>query len=313
VLVALYTGPVGLLIYWISCREPAPGTHEQFVAPLWKQTVGSTIHCLAGDATGIIAAAIVTSFFRLPMGLDIWVEYLAGFLSGLLVFQALFMKGMLGVSYLQAVKQSFLPEWLSMNAVMADMIPTMVLLMTHDMGAMEPDTPLFWGVMFLATIVWAIVAYLVNYWLVKNKHKHGMDTERALGKSGAPTEETPGSALSASPPLAMAGMSHGLAAEPSPIPAQDTMSGMSMAGMEHAGMDHQAMSKKAAPAAGGAMAGMDMSHGPNSGARKAAVTVLTLLLLAAGYYVANRYGDLSMRPGAPMAPMPGMNMANGQM
>lgn len=109
-LVTLYTGPVGLLVYWFSCREPAPGTHKQFIAPLWKQTVGSTIHCLAGDATGIIAAAIVTSQLRLPMGVDIWVEYAAGFLFGLLIFQALFMKDMLGVSYVQAVKESFLPE-----------------------------------------------------------------------------------------------------------------------------------------------------------------------------------------------------------
>jgi hypothetical protein len=65
VLVVLYTGPVGLFIYLLSCREPLPQTHERFVAPLWKQAVGSTIHCLAGDATGIILAAMVTSPFGL--------------------------------------------------------------------------------------------------------------------------------------------------------------------------------------------------------------------------------------------------------
>lgn len=27
VLVTLYTGPVGLLVYWFSCRGPSPGTH----------------------------------------------------------------------------------------------------------------------------------------------------------------------------------------------------------------------------------------------------------------------------------------------
>lgn len=110
VLVTLYTGPVGLLIYWFSCREPAPGTHEQFVAPLWKQTVGSTIHCLAGDATGIIAAAIITSWLRLPMGIDIWVEYAAGFLFGLLIFQALFMKDMLGGAIVRPYRPLFTPN-----------------------------------------------------------------------------------------------------------------------------------------------------------------------------------------------------------
>ncbi len=99
ILVTLYTGPVGFLVYWFSCREPAPNTHEKFVAPFWKQSVGSTIHCLAGDATGIIVAAAITSLLRLPMGLDAVVEYAVGFAFGLLVFQALFMKDMLGGSY----------------------------------------------------------------------------------------------------------------------------------------------------------------------------------------------------------------------
>ena len=62
ILVTLYTGIVGAVVYWFSCREPASGTHEKFIAPLWKQTVGSTIHCMAGDATGIIVAAAIRVF-----------------------------------------------------------------------------------------------------------------------------------------------------------------------------------------------------------------------------------------------------------
>jgi hypothetical protein len=62
-LVTPYMGPLGLLI---ADKEPRPGTHEQFTAPLWKQGVGSTIHCVAGDATGIILAAVVTAMFGLP-------------------------------------------------------------------------------------------------------------------------------------------------------------------------------------------------------------------------------------------------------
>jgi len=42
VLVTLYTGPIGLILYILACKEPYPGTHAQFVRPLWKQTVGST-------------------------------------------------------------------------------------------------------------------------------------------------------------------------------------------------------------------------------------------------------------------------------
>src|SRR3954447_822160 len=71
VLVTLYLGPIALLLYVLSCKEPRPGTHEEFVRPLWKQGLGSTIHCVAGDATGIVVAAVVTAALGLPMAVDL--------------------------------------------------------------------------------------------------------------------------------------------------------------------------------------------------------------------------------------------------
>lgn len=183
-LVTLYTGPVALVLYILSCKEPEPGQHENFILPLWKQGIGSLIHCLAGDATGIIIAAAVTSALGFPMWLDVVSEYIFGFLFGLLIFQALFMKNTMGGSYMQALRRSFLPEWLSMNVVMAGMIPTMVILMGLDMTAMEASSIRFWGIMSLATLVGGILAYPINVWLVAKGLKHGMGTERVLGKGG---------------------------------------------------------------------------------------------------------------------------------
>lgn len=302
VLVTLYTGPVGLLIYWFSCREPAPGTHETFIAPVWKQAVGSTIHCAAGDATGIIVAASITGFFGLRMGQDIWVEYAAGFAFGLLIFQALFLKDVMGISYGAAVRDSFLPEWMSMNSMMAGMLPAMVILMTRNMRAMQATSPWFWASRSAATLVGVVVAYPVNYWLVKNKLKHGMGTERALGKGGTPMEEA---AVPHMTTASMAGMNHGPAAVSTPAPAEPNM-----AGTDKASIDHKTMRTNEEPAGGAAMAGIAMSAGPTvSGVRKAVVTLFTLLLLAGGYWLAARYGDLSMRPGNYMNTMPSMNMA----
>ena len=185
ILVTLYTGPVGLALYILSCKEPTPGTHEDFVRPLWKQGLGSTTHCLAGDATGVIIAATITALIGSPMGIDFITEYFFGFLFGLLIFQALFMRDMMGGSYVKAVRSSFIPEWTSMNMVMAGMIPTMaVLMMGSDMRAMWPGEPLYWGVMSLAVIVGGAIAYPVNVWLVAKGLKHGMGTVRVLGHGG---------------------------------------------------------------------------------------------------------------------------------
>ena len=185
VLVTAYTGVIGATLYVLSCEEPKPGTHEEFIMPLWKQTLGSSIHCLAGDATGIIIAAAATAFFGFPMWLDVISEYVFGFTFGLLIFQARFMRKMLGGNYAKAVARSFLPEWLSMNMMMAGMIPVMVFLMSRDMRAMEASNLRFWGVMSLATLVALVVAYPVNMWLVASKLKHGMGTELVFAKGGS--------------------------------------------------------------------------------------------------------------------------------
>lgn len=94
------------------------------------------------------------------------------------------MKAMKGGSYLAAVRATVLPEWLSMNALMAGMIPIMAILTTQDPSAMEPTSGRFWGVMALATIAGGVLAYPVNWWLVASGLKHGMGSSRALGKGG---------------------------------------------------------------------------------------------------------------------------------
>lgn len=179
ILVTLYLGPVGLLLYILADKEPRPGTHEEFTSPLWKQGIGSTIHCVAGDATGIILAAAITAMLGLPMWVDIIIEYLAGFTLGLFIFQALFMKNMMGGTYWENVRKSFMPEFISMNAMMAGMAPVMALLMMgRDMRAMWPGELLFWGVMALGVGVGFAVAYPFNVWLVAKGLKHGLMTDR---------------------------------------------------------------------------------------------------------------------------------------
>jgi FtsP/CotA-like multicopper oxidase with cupredoxin domain len=179
ILVTLYMGPLGLLLYVLADKEPRPGEHEKFTAPLWKQGVGSTIHCVAGDATGIIAAAVITASLGLPMWLDLIVEYISGFSFGLLIFQSLFMKSMMGGTYRDNVRKTFPPEFISMNFMMAGMAPVMsFLMMGRDMRAMEPTELLFWGVMSLGVTAGFVAAYPVNVWMVKRALKHGLMTDR---------------------------------------------------------------------------------------------------------------------------------------
>ncbi len=173
ILIILYTGPVGLVLYLLSCRQPMPGTHDEFIKPHWKQALGSMMHCVAGDATGIILAAAVVFHFGLPNGIDLIIEYLSAFIVGLFVFQAVFMSAMSG-GYFKALRKTFFAETVSMNMVMVGMVPVMVILMYKLPGADNPKHPLFWGVMSLAVMAGMLTAYPINSWMVRLGIKDGM-------------------------------------------------------------------------------------------------------------------------------------------
>ena len=178
-LLTAYTGVIGAFLYVLGCREPLPGTHEQYTAARWRQTLGSTMHCVAGDGVGILAGAVVASVLGIAGPAEMILEYVLGFAFGWTIFQALFMRDMAGGSYAGALKSTFMSELLSMNLLMAGMMPTMMILRRYVPSAENPLTPNFWFVMSMALLVGFIVAYPMNWWLVANKLKHGMMTVRS--------------------------------------------------------------------------------------------------------------------------------------
>jgi hypothetical protein len=178
ILLTAYTGVVGAFLYVLGCREPLPGLHEQYVAARWRQTLGSTMHCVAGDGVGIIAGAVLSALFGFAGLLEVAIEYALGFAFGWTIFQALFMRDMAGGSYRRALASTFISELLSMNLLMAGMVTTVMTLRAYIPAAADPATPSFWFVMSMGLLVGFIIAYPMNWWLVANHLKHGMMTVR---------------------------------------------------------------------------------------------------------------------------------------
>ncbi len=82
-------------------------------------------------------------------------------------------------SYWDNVKMSFMPEFISMNAMTAAMAPTMsILMMRRDMRAMDPLEFAFCGVMSLGVMVGFAAAYPFNLCMVKKGIKRGLMTQR---------------------------------------------------------------------------------------------------------------------------------------
>lgn len=186
VLFTAYTGPIGAFLYVLGCREPLPGLHAEYVRARWRQVLGSTMHCVAGDGIGILAGAVIGSVLSLDWPFAIALEYGLGFGFGWAILQSLFMRDMAGGSYWIALKHAFLPEFLSMNFVMAGMIPVASLFWAALGGERGPLTATFWFVMSMALLAGFIVAYPINWWLVAKNLKHGMSTagDHTLDRDG---------------------------------------------------------------------------------------------------------------------------------
>ena len=188
VLLTLYTGPIGAFLYVLGCREPLDLLHERYVAARWRQVLGSTMHCVAGDGLGILAGAVIGATLALTFPVDVVIEYALGFGFGWTIFQALFMRDMSGGSYRRALANTFLPEFVSMNVLMAAMMPVAALGRILVGGMPSPLTPEFWFVMSMALLAGFIAAYPMNWWLVARGLKHGMVTVRnsEAPKTGEP-------------------------------------------------------------------------------------------------------------------------------
>ena len=177
VLLTAYTGPIGAFLYVLGCREPLPGLHERYVAVRWRQVLGSTMHCVAGDGVGILVGAVLARYHHVGGFAETALEYALGFLFGWSVFQALFMRDEAG-SYGRSLKKTFVPEFLSMNILMAGMVPVAALFARYVDVSRDPLHLEFWFRMSMALLAGFIVAFPMNWWLVAHHLKHGMTTVR---------------------------------------------------------------------------------------------------------------------------------------
>jgi hypothetical protein len=225
VLLTAYTGVIGAFLYVLGCREPLPGLHERYVAARWRQTLGSTMHCVAGDGVGILAGAVISSVLGLTGLLEMLLEYIMGFAFGWTIFQALFMRDMAGGSYWRALRSTFVSELLSMNLLMAGMVLTVILLRTRIPSAADPMTPRFWFVMSMGLLVGFIIAYPMNWWLVTYHLKHGMMTVRPAAAGAHGAQVSMEAAPHAAPAMVMGS---GPAPRP-PVPVMALLSFMALA------------------------------------------------------------------------------------
>jgi len=135
---------------------------------------------------------------------EVILEYAFGFAYGWAIFQALFMRDMVGGSYRRALTGTFIPELLSTNLLTAGMMPTAMILKMHIPSTNDPVTLAFWFVMSMGLLVGFVIAYPMNRWLA-NYLKQPMTMRPASVVAGArDARRSTDQAAAAKPAMSMA-------------------------------------------------------------------------------------------------------------
>lgn len=169
-LTVLYSGPIGLAIYWWSGRTQISRDS------LWRRGSRSTSHCYsgcgAGEIVGITLAQGILAFSTL------WVVLITfgfAYLFGYALNIGPLMQE--GASFREATKDAFLSETPSITIMEIAAIGTDLLLAgTAGMGSI-----LFWMAMAFSLSIGFIAAYPVNAGLITLGVKEGMMNPQEMG------------------------------------------------------------------------------------------------------------------------------------
>lgn len=182
-IIMFFFSVIGLFLYIWTCRVPriaylkadeTKKAHHEYVANTLSKVTGSVIHCVSGDALGIVTAMVIGRYVGLHFWSEFTAEYIIGFLFGWLLFQYPAMKSM-GNTSTQALWKGGRAEFFSMITLMTGMGSVDWFLAPQLVSSPPlPTTYAFWGIAGFALLIGSFLTYPMNWWLVSIGWKHGM-------------------------------------------------------------------------------------------------------------------------------------------
>lgn len=175
-LVALYSGPFGLGLYWYAGRT------QISTDTLWRRGVRSTAHCYSGCGAGeVVGVTLAQGILALAVGWVAAITFGFAYLFGYALTVGPLMQE--GVSFTQAAKDALYSETPSITimeiiAIGADLL----LASSAHMGDI-----LFWMALVFSLSLGFIAAFPVNVGLVKLGVKEGMKNPAQMNSSQGQT------------------------------------------------------------------------------------------------------------------------------
>jgi hypothetical protein len=172
-LTVLYSGPVGLAIYYYSGRKQIQQDS------LWRRGFRSTSHCYSGCGAGEVAGVVIAAGL---LSLSTWwvagISFLLAYVAGYAMTVGPLMQE--GVGLKRALWDAFYSETASITVMEIVAIGTDIWLA----GEATIGEPLFWSALAFSLTMGLIAAYPVNVLLVKFGVKEGMHNPKHRAEHG---------------------------------------------------------------------------------------------------------------------------------
>lgn len=168
-LTVLYSGPLGLAVYWYTGRSQIP--HDS----LWRRGFRSVAHCYsgcgAGEVFGVVLAAGILELGNLGVAA---VTFACAYVAGFALTVGPLMQE--GVGFGEAVADAFYSETPSITVMEIGAIGTDLWLA----GGAHIGDVLFWTGLIFSLSIGLFVAYPVNVFLIHRGVKSGMQDPTEL-------------------------------------------------------------------------------------------------------------------------------------
>ena len=159
----LYSGPIGLTVYWYSGRTQI--SHDS----LWRRGFRSVCHCYsgcgAGEITGVIIAVGLLALGNLYVAA---ITFSLAYVFGYAMTMGPLMQD--GMAFREAFVDTFYSETASIAVMETVAIATDIWLA----GEATMGEPLFWAALVVSLSAGLIAAYPVNLLLISRGVKEGM-------------------------------------------------------------------------------------------------------------------------------------------
>jgi uncharacterized protein DUF4396 len=181
-LTALYTGPLGWLIYARLGRPRlvTAGSPREPAEPKWHGTFTSATHCGAGCIVGDIIGewAVFVSSATIA-GAALWPEYVIDFTLAWvfgIAFQYLAIRPMSGLTRRQSLIRAIRADTLTVVAFEIGLFGWMavVFFILFPQPHLEPNHAAYWLMMQVGMMIGLATSYPINVLLIRDGVKHAM-------------------------------------------------------------------------------------------------------------------------------------------